>query len=860
MHGSFPNPSRRPPPGLALRLALRELRGGLRGFGVFIACIALGVAAISGVSSVARSLVEGVTTQGRLILGGDLALSVIGREADARELAVFRSLGTVSRIANLRAMADAGPAGAALVEAKAVGATYPDVGKIKSEPSRPLPELLAERDGVHGAVADAALFDRLGIGLGARLRIGSAEFELRARLVSEPDKIAAGIGFGPRLIMSEEALRATDLVQPGSLIRWTYRVLLPGAEAGREGATGRALAAVKAVLPDEAAGWQIRTRDNADPRFTRNIERFTQFLTLVGLTALLVGGVGVANAVAAFVDRKRADIGVLKSLGATGGRVVGIYLTQVTLIAAVGIAIGLAIGAAIPFGIAGGFASVLPIPISPVISPADLGIAAAYGVLTALAFSLVPLGRAHRIPVSGLFRDQVAPDPHRAPPSYLAATAGCGLALAALAVWAAHDRRLALIFIGAAICAFVLLRVVALGLMALARALPRSRIPVLRLAVANLHRPGALTPSVVLSLGLGVTLLVTLSVIDGSLRREINRTLPERAPNVFFIDIPSAQAAEFAEFLRNEAPGGVVEATPMMRGRITALNDVPVGDAKAAPNAAWVLESDRGITYSATVPDGSTVVEGSWWPPDVSGPPLVSMDVEIARGLGLEVGDSLAVNVLGRTIEARIANLRRIDWRRIGIGFVLVFSPQTFAGAPHTIIMTLALPRDADAALEGRLLREAARRFPAVTSVRVKDALEAVNNIVAQLVFAIRVASSVALVASLLVLAGALAAGHRARLYDAVVLKTLGATRGRLVLAYLVEYGTLGLATALFGLLAGSLAGALLLTQLMRLEVPPSFSGVLPSALLAVAVAVILGLAGTWRVLGQKPAPYLRTL
>ncbi len=859
MHGTFPAAaSPRPPgPGLVLRLAAREMRAGLRGFAVFIGCIALGVAAISGVSSVARSLVAGITTQGRVILGGDVAFSLVQREATPDERAALAARGTVSRIANLRAMANAGEAGATLVEAKAVGLGYPEVGTVATDSGEALQALLVERDGAFGAVADPALFDRLGLQPGARVTIGAATIELRARLLSEPDKIAAGIGFGPRLLLSDQALAATGLVQPGSLVRWTYRLALPAESAA---SPAEVADSARAALPENGAGWEIRTRDNADPRFTRNIERFTQFLTLVGLTALLVGGVGVANAVAAFVDRKRVSIGILKSLGATGGRVVAIYLVQVLLIALVGTGIGLAVGAAIPFGVATAFSRVLPIPIAPVVSPADLGLALLYGVLTALAFSLAALGRAHDVPVSGLFRDRVAPDPRRAPVAYRLAAAACGLLLVGLAVGAAHDRRVALFFIAAAGGAYVLLRLAAAGIMAGARRLPHARAPVLRLAIANLHRPGALTPSLVLSLGLGITLLVTLATVDANLRREIGQTLPDRAPNFFFIDIPGQETAAFRDFLGREAPGAVVEATPMMRGRITALNDRPVADTKAAPDAAWVLDGDRGITFSATVPEGSTVVDGAWWAPDVAGPPLVSLDVAVARGLGLAVGDTVTVNVLGRGLTARIANLRRIDWRRIGIGFVLVFSPQSFVGAPFTELMTLTLPRGADQGLESRILRATAGRYPAVTSVRVKDALDAVNAIVAQLVFAIRAASAVALAASLLVLAGALAAGHRARLYDAVVLKTLGATRGRLLCAYLIEYGALGLATALFGTLAGTLAAYLVVGRVMGLDFAPAPGDAAGSAGLAVVVAVGLGLAGTWRVLGQKPAPYLRTL
>lgn len=859
MHGTLPAAStpRAPGPWLLLRLAAREMRAGLRGFAVFVGCIALGVAAISGVSSVASSLVAGIVSQGRVILGGDVALSLVQRVATPAEIAILSRRGRVTSVANLRAMAIASDAGAALVELKAVGPTYPEVGSFETQPDRPLAELLGNRNEIWGAVADPALFARLDLKPGARVTIGQETVELRGEIVSEPDKLGAGIGFGPRLVMSQAGLERTGLVQPGSLMRWTYRVALPSDSAA---SPTDAAEAIRADLPDAGAGWEIRTRDNADPRFARSIERFTQFLTLVGLTALLVGGVGVANAVAAFVDRKRADIGTYKSLGATGGRVVAIYLIQVAMVAAIGIAIGLAVGAAIPFAVCGLFASALPVPIDPVVGARGLGVAALYGLLTALAFSLPPLGRAHAISVAGLFRDRIAPAPARAPLRYLVGAALCGAALVGLAIATAGDVKVALLFVAAAAIAFALLRLIAAGLMVAARRLPHARTPFLRLAIANLHRPGALTPSLVLSLGLGITLLVTLATIDGNLREELGHTLPDRAPNFFFIDIPGGEADAFRAFLRKEVPDGIVEATPMMRGRITALGAVPVADAKAAPEAAWVLDGDRGITYAADVPEGSTVVAGRWWGADPGPEPLVSVDAEIARGLGIGVGDTISVNVLGRPVKARIANLRRVDWRRIGIGFVLVFSPPSFAGAPHTELMTVTLPKGSDPAIEPRLARAAAQAFPAVSSVRVKDALEAVNAIVSQLVFAIRAASSVALLASLLVLAGALAAGHRARLYDAVVLKTLGATRGRLLGAYLAEYGALGLATAAFGILAGTAAAWVVITQVMKLAFTWTPAGAIGSAALAVVVAVGLGLLGTWRILGQKPARHLRDL
>lgn len=842
---------------LALRLAWRDLRGGLRGFGVFIACLALGVMAIAAVSSASRGLSEGLNREGRRILGGDAAFSLIHREPTPEESAFLARHGRVSNIATLRSMANAGDKGAALVEVKAVDAAYPSVGELRSEPNAPADQLLGLRDGAYGGIADPVLFGRLDLKPGDVVTIGSARIQLRASLVSEPDKIAAGVGFGPRLILSQEALRASGLLQPGSLVRWTARIVLPDG-ASSDAALDALLSAAGREQPQ--AGWEIRSRGNAAPNFQRNIERFTQFLTLVGLTALLVGGVGVANAVRRFVEAKKLDFATLKALGATGGKVVAIHLAEVMLVAGIGIAIGLTLGAAAPFGLSYALADRLPLPFEPTLAPGELAIAALYGFLTALVFAIIPLGRAHDVPVSALFRDQIEPDRRRPRWRYLALFLAALAGLVGVALLFAYDRRIALIYIGVAGGVFLLLRLIAWGLMALARRAGRPRQPALRMALANSYRPGALTPSLVLSLGLGVALLSALAFIDVSLTRQLTQSLPQRAPSFFFLDIPNTQAAEFDRFLNEQRPGAHVERVPMMRGRIVSVNDVPAEQIKASEQMAWVLEGDRGITYSATMPEASKLASGEWWPEGYRGEPLVSFDARAVEGLGLKLGDRLTVNVLGRNITARIANFRDIEWRSLGINFVMVFSPNTFAGAPHTNLATVTDNGAATGASDAALMRQLAGSFPAVTAVRVKDALEAVNTIVAQLASAIRGASGLAIAASLLVLAGALAAGQRARLYDAMILKTLGATRRFILSSYALEYAGIGVVSALFGLAAGAAAGWGVVTQVMKMEFVPDPTGALLAATAAVVVTVMFGLIGTLQILSKAPASHLRNL
>src|SRR4029077_15846224 len=346
---------------------------------------------------------------------------------------------------------------------------------------------------------------------------------------------------------------------------------------------------------------------------------------------------------------------------------------------------------------------------------------------------------------------------------------------------------------------------------------PRPRFALLRLVLANIHRPGALTPSVVLSLGLGLALLVTLLQIDGNLRRQFVAALPEKAPSVFFVDIQDTDVAHFDAFAKQHAPDAKYERVPMLRGRIVSANGVRAEDLKAPPSAAWVLQSDRGITYAGEVPAGSRVGAGQWWGPDYQGPPLLSFENKIAEGLGLKIGDPVVVNVLGRNITATPANTRAVDWQSLGINFVLVYSPGAFRGAPHTHIATFTYPGGANVDQESALLMAAAAEFPTVTAVRVREALEAVAKVVFDLTFAIRGASAVTLIAAVLVLAGALATGHRHRVYDAVVLKMLGATRYRLLGAYALEYLLIGLATAIVRGRGGTLAAFLVMTEVMTL-------------------------------------------
>ncbi|BAT58422.1 macrolide export ATP-binding/permease protein MacB [Variibacter gotjawalensis] len=843
---------------LPLRIALRELRGGLRGFFVFIACIALGVMTIAAVTSFSRSLTEGLARGGRTILGADIAFSLLHREATEAERAFLARQGSVVAAATMRAMARTSDQRSALVELKAVDNVYPHFGALVLKPALPLNDAMAMRDGAYGAAVDESLLARLELPLGSRIQVGGATIELRSVIEAEPDKLSAGVAFGPRLLVSIEALRATGLLQPGSLVRWSYQLKLPGGNA-TDPATEAVATAAQKELPQ--AGWEIRSRNNASPSLERNIERFTQFLTLVGLIALLVGGVGVANAVKAYVERKHDTIATMKALGASGGSIVRLYLVQVMLLAALGALIGAVLGGGLPFAALSLFGLILPLPVAPAIYPAELALAATYGMLTALAFAIWPLGRAHDVPVSALFRDAVAPDRRWPRRRYVVATVLIVAALAAFSIFMSYDRRIATIFVTSAALILVTLRLIAAAVMAVARRLPRAQSTVVRLAVNNIHRPGALTPTVVLSLGLGLALLVTVTLIDGNLRQQFAAALPERAPAFYFLDIQQADAERFEKEVAKDAPGAALNRVPMLRGRIVAVNGKRPEELNPTPQVAWALQGDRGITYANQAPNGSRIVAGKWWDEGYAGPPLVSLEKRIADGLGLTVGGKITVNVLGRDITAEVANLRTVDWQSLGINFVLVYSPSTFRGAPNTSIGTLTYPTNsADPAREIALVKALAVTFPGVTVVRVKEAIDVVGSLITNLIVGIRSASLLSILSAILVLGGALSASHRHRVYESVVLKTLGATRMRLIAAYALEYLVLGAVTAAFGVAVGSLAAWFVVSDIMNLRFVWLPAPALVAAVGALLLTVTLGLSGTVRALGQKAAPVLRNL
>ncbi len=838
---------------LAFRLARRELRGGLRGFRVFVAVIALGVAAIAAVGSVSAAVEAALHRDARLMLGGDVELQLVQRPPSTAEAAFLRQqAASLSQVVEMRAMASPadGRDGRAMVELKAVDEAYPLLGTVEirgRSPAPPLLALLSEQDGAWGALADAALLAKLGIGEGDRLHVGEAVLAIRGVIDREPDRVASVISFGPRLMVAAAALPATGLVQPGSLVRWKTRLMLPAATRAADFA-----AAAEAALPE--AGWQIRSALDAAPGVERFVDRLTLFLGFAAAATLLIGGVGVAGAVGHYLERKAATIAILKCVGASGALILRVYLLQVMAIAAVGTVVGLLLGALLPLALLPVLSALLPVPVAAEPAATPLLQAAGLGLLTALTFALWPLGRAREIPPGSLFRQAVAlPAGSPRLPSMLAMGA-CALALVALCILTASDRGFGAWFVAGAVLTLLLLRAAATVVTAACRRLPQPRAVAARLALGGLVRPGAPTTAVMMSLGAGLTVLVAVALIDAAIRAQVNDRLPEQVPAFFFIDIQDDQAAAFDAVVSAQPGVSGFRRVPALRGRIVAIDGVPVEEAAVAPEAQWAIRGDRALTYADTPPDDARITAGAWWPADYAGEPLVSFDAGLARGFGVGVGDTLTLNVLGRDLVARIASLRQIEWRAVPFDFALILSPGTLAGAPHTHIAAVY----AEPAAEDGVERAVSLRFANVTAIRTREALRSVEALLERVAWGARAAAVVTLAAGALVLAGAVAADRRRRRYETVLFKVLGASRSRIASIYALEYGLLGAITAAVALVLGSVVAWAVITRLMDFDWVARPATALLIAVTALILTLAVGLAGTVRLLQQKASPLLR--
>lgn len=834
----------------AWAIARRDLNARFRGLRLLLVCIFLGTAALAAIGTLTAAIERELASSGQELLGGDLEVEVWQRDLAEEERAALADFGEVSSGFRLQAMAST-PGAAAPIELKAVDAKWPMFGRLVLADGREV----GAPTGNDAWIAQTAL-ERLGIAVGETFRVGTVTLRAAGVIQDEPDRLSEGFQLGPTIIVAQGVPAAAGLLEPGALYQSKHRVAFAN--------PARAPDSVQTALTQRfpTAGFSIRTRDRASPGADRFVRQMSDFLTLVGLAALVIAGIGIAGGVSSYLDQRRASIATLKVLGATSGDIVRIYAMQIGVAALVGSLAGLAAGVAVTPLLAGALQGLLPVESGFLVSPPALLLAASYGLLVAFAFAAAPLLRARTFPAMALMRSGIVPlarDWRALLATALGLTAICALALLTTA-----QPLLSGGFLLGAGGALALLAALGWAIQALARRLPRPANPLLRSALANLHRPGAPTGALVTALGFGLAAFVLLAAVQSAIDGNIQSRVPREAPDYFVLDVPQDKEPRFFELIQQEFPEAGIRTVPTMRGAVLAYGPkdrmTRVADLKEIPEGAWALRGERGLTYADTLPQGNRVVEGEWWSPLHNGEPLVSVDADFARAVGLKPGDYLTIGILGVERTARVTNLRQIDWESMGFNFALVFSRNAISDAPHNLSATIDLPEGADSAARGRLLRALVREMPSSSVIEVGGILVEARKLLQQVSLATLAAAAVTVLAGLAVLMGAIAAARAARTYDTVMLRVLGASRRQILLLQLAEYGLLAAVLALVALALGGGLAWVVITRLFEFDWLPDWGEVL--GVLGLGIALVLGfaLAGSLPLLRAKPARALREL
>lgn len=831
---------------MAWRIARRDLNARFKGLRLLLVCLFLGTAALAAIGTLTGAIERELANRGQELLGGDLEVEVWQRDLTHDERAALSTYGALSGGTRLQAMASTGDT-AAPVELKAIDGAYPLYGALTLKDGR----IVGAPATGEAWLAQGAL-DRLGITLGGSFQLGSERLIAAGIIEREPDRLSEGFQLGPTIIVEQSLPIRAGLVAPGSLYQTKYRIRF---------SQGQDPEAVQEVLEQRfpESGFEYRTRDRASPGADRFVGRMGEFLTLVGLAALVIAGIGIGGGVSSYLQARRNSIATLKVLGASSGDIARIYALQIGTAALLGAAAGLVVGVAITPLLGLALQDLLPVETGVIVEPGALLLAATFGLIVALIFAATPLIRARNVPAMALMHARVSTRARNR--QAWPFVAGGLAAIVALVLATSGNPRLAGMFLGGAALTFALLTLLGLGIGRLAARLPRPANPLLRNALANLHRPGSATGALVTALGFGLSAFVLLATIQSAIDGNIARSVPERAPDYFVLDIPRERADDFAAIVQAQDPQAQIRMVPTLRGAILAYGPQGrmqrVSELEEIPDGAWPLRGERGLTYSSSLPEGSRVIEGEWWDADYSGEPLVSLDVEFARAIDLKIGDYITIGVLGVERSARVASLREVEWENMGFNFVLVFTPNALEDAPHNLTATVEL---ADGAPTAALLQNLVRALPSSSVIEIGQALGEARIILNQIGLATFAAASVAVLAGLAVLLGAIAAARAARTYDTVVLRVLGASRRQIMVMQLVEYGVLAMVLAVVALALGVSLGWLVITQLFEFDFLPDW-GVITAVLCAgMAVVVSFAMAGSLPLLRAKPARALREL
>ncbi len=880
---------------LSLKLAWRETAKSWARFVFLFLSIALGIGAIVAVDLFATNVEQAILGDARGLLGGDIELSwrqtITQQGQNVLDSLAERKI-VVSHITELAAMAavpsttdsqQETKAASQLVELKALDSLYPLYGNLLVEPVQPIEQLLVPSPSgcrelpCFGAIAQKSLLIRLGLSLGSELRIGQANFTITGILVKEPDKIATGFSLGPRLMISQEALKTTELVKIGSRIHERYRLQLPPSTN-----LERWLGELRGRLSRD--GVQVSSYRDAQPRLRRFLDQLTLYLGLIGLTILWVGGIGVACTIQGFIAQKTPIIATLKTLGADSSQVIHIYLTQSLLLGIIGSLTGGILGIGLHQGLPLLIQGLIPetLSMNPTVIPILRGMAV--GTLATLAFSLWPLLAIRSVSPSLIFRQDLDNTAVKFERRSWRITITSALkswwndrvqrmtslfiagSLLGLAIWQAHSLSLGLFFSSA-----FLVSIIALlgGTSLLFWMLRRITVPqtlLLRHAINNLQRPGNFTKAMTLAIGVGVMLMTTLVTVQQTLLKLIEDQIPANAPSFFFIDIQPDQYTPFKDVLQQQVPDAPYDLVPVVRTRITAINDRPINpEEHKGKRNGWYFTREYVVTSFSSLPQDNTLTQGNWWDETPlrtyleynstqDNLPLVSVEGEAAKHLGLAIGSTLTLNIQGVPFEAKVSSLRKVDWGSFSMNFFMIVEPGSLDGAPITYIATARIPKTKEIPLQQAIVST----MPNVTAIHVGDVLDNIAKIFRQLAMGIQALALLCLITGAVVMIAAISINRYRRVHELAILKALGGQRGLLLFSLGTEFGIIGGFAGLVGIVLGCLLSWSILYFFFELTWVIHIPFLLIGLLITILLSLLTGFLGTYRLLGFPPLSVLR--
>jgi putative ABC transport system permease protein len=851
-----------------LRLAAREARSSARRLGVYMAAITLGVAALVAINSFRAQVIESVDAESKALLGADLRLSS-NRPLPDTVLAILDSAAAagvpIARVTTTLSVALTTAGRTRLVQVRAVDGPYPFYGEMVADPPGAWPRL----DEGRGALLEATLIQQLGTQPGDSVRLGAGWFEVRGALTALPPEISFRNALGPRIFIAARHLPGTGMLTFGSLARHEAFLKIPDDVALQRFVDRNHDSLRRAAVSIDTAAEQAENLAQA-------LEALGRFLGLVGLSALLLGGLGVASAVNVFVKDKRRTVAVLRCLGATQRTAFSAYLVQATALgtagAAIGALLGIAIQAALPTLIRGMLPFDVPFSVQwPVVA---LGLL--IGALVAAAFSLLPLLAIRGISPLRALRHDVDEPPARFDPWRLLAFAVISASVAGLAIWQARYWRIGLLYAGALVVGLLVLWICARMLIAATRRLARRGVAVaradrsgagrrrafaIRQGIANLHRPRNQTTAIVMALGFGVFLVATLWVVQrnvlGWLRVDVGR--PQ--PNLVFFDIQRDQVDSVRALLARYADVAP-DLVPIVPARVAAVNgiraDSLIARARTPRVEPWAVRREYRHTYRDTLTGGETLIEGRWFdaaPAAEPGVARVSIEEDVARSLGVRVGDRITWDVTGVHVESIITSVRSVDWARFETNFFFVFEPGTLDDAPQSIVSLVRVGNDT---LRAAAQRDIVQRHANISVVDLAAVQRSLRRIVDRVSFAVRIMAAFSVAGGALVLIGAIAASRFQRVRESALLRALGATRAQIRNVLLVEYAALGALAALTGVALAAIAGWLLTRFIFELDFALPAGALAAIWLIVTAAAALLGMLNSREALRDTPLAALR--